>query len=340
MAANGSNVYVAWSEKNASLTFNQIFFTVSHDYGSTFSAPVQLSHTTTENAITPTIAASASNVYVSWTVSLETAKCCSGNGTFVISSNDNGSTWGPVIKMPGSHEENIAASGNNAYYIGCCGLFEYSHDGGKNWHFVAIGNPSKSVHEPWLATSGPYVYVVWETKPTNSTIYGQFSDDYGVSFGHVTLLSGSIRNDWEPQISAAGKMVYVAFHEQSHIGNVQVWMTVSNNNGTSWGTPVSLSGPGDNGFADHIAISGNYAFTIWGARVGVGPVWNAYVGYTTNNGMTWTAPPGIDVSNNTNGVAAPRTDTEDASVGAFGTHAFAAWEQNSTGIFQIWFSSS
>lgn len=331
ITANGSYVYVAWSQTVPSLSgISQIYFSSSSNYGSSFSPAIIVDTNSSASAITPVIAGWGSNVYVAW----------SYNGpSYVRASNNGGATWGTAFDLGAFHEPQLAAWGSNVYFIsdGHGGLsYGVSSNYGVSWTNSTI---STSGAEPWVAASGSNVYLVWEEKHTNGTapIYGMISDDSGTTFGPITVLSGSIINDWEPQITASGNYIYLAFRSLSP---QSAWITMSSNNGTTWSTPVDLSGTGNQvGWPLDVAVSGGHAYTIWGAST-TGTVWNAYTGYTTNSGSTWTPSGGVDLSLNSVGVAAPSTDVASASIMANGAHAFAAWESTQTGNEQIWFAYS
>lgn len=331
ITANGSYVYVAWSQVvPGSNQTGQIYFSASSNYGATFSKAIDVDTNTSVAAITPVIAGWGENVYVAW----------SNNGpSYVRSSNDAGANWGPSYNLGTFHEPQLAAWGSNVYFVsdgsGAISL-GVSHNNGTTWNASSI---VASGAEPWIAAAGPNVYVVWEQKHTNGTapIYGVISDDNGSTFGPIRVLSGSVINDWEPQITASGDNIYLAFR---CLSPQSAWITMSSNNGTSWTAPTDLSGKGKEvGWPLDVAVSGSNAFTIWGSQT-AGSVWNTYTGYTTNGGSSWTSTGGDDISLNSAGVAAPATDIASASIMANGASAYAAWESSQTGSEQIWFSYS
>jgi hypothetical protein len=90
MAASGDNVYVTWWNPEK----RQVMFRVSHDNGKTFDDKINLSNTPTSNSVHSDTAASGDNVYVSFhdnkTRNVD---------TYVRASNDNGATFGPVLRL-------------------------------------------------------------------------------------------------------------------------------------------------------------------------------------------------------------------------------------------------
>ena len=318
ITTNGSNVYVAWSQRTKGDAAPRIYFSYSVNFGATFSKPIAIDVTPAVAAITPVIAGWGNDVYVAW----------SANGlSYVTSSTDNGSSWGQVYQFGGYHEPQLAAWGSNVYFIsdstGSLSLaYAYSNDNGNTWHSSSMGTGGS---EPWIAASGSNVYITYELKSNSGAkVYGWISHDNGVSLGNQLLFSSSIPSGFEPQLYASGTNVYLAIHQVG--AKPQVWMEVSVDSGDSWNNNVSLSGIGNNGWATVISISGQNIFTIWGAQVGATSTWNAYIGYSGDGGNTWTSAPGVDVSNNANGVAAPNTDIASSSIASYGTHGFAAWQ--------------
>ena len=90
---------------------------------------------------------------------------------------DNGATW-PFLDIGSFHEPQLAAWGSNAYFVSDAhgGMaLGITHNSGAT---AAISTVSVSEAEPWITTSGPYVYIAWEQKHTNGTapIYGMVSD--------------------------------------------------------------------------------------------------------------------------------------------------------------------
>jgi hypothetical protein len=326
ITANGTNVYVAWSQTLNKIS--QIYFTVSTNNGITFSAPIILDAAPTTAAITPVLAGWGSNIYVAWSA---------GTHSFERSSNDAGSTWGTVNQLGTGHEPQLATYGNYAYFISDGVSYEYSSDSGSTWTSVNLKTGAAS--EPWIAASGSNVYVAWEQKNTGKTapIYGEISNNNGVTFTAKEILSGSVVNSWEPQLAASGNNVYLSFRSLSP---PSAWITTSSTDGLTWSTPTELSTSGHStGWPLDVAVSGINVFAIYGsATTSGGSVWNAYASYSSDSGTTWSPQPGVDLSGNTAGVAAPATDIASASIMAYGTAGFAAWQSNQTGSNQIYFA--
>ncbi len=94
LSASGNNVYVAsWDKKTGNW---EVFVARSTDNGTTFEDSVNLSNSPKSRSDDAHIFALNDNVYTTW---WETSK----NGTTVPvfrASNDNGATFGPILKLP------------------------------------------------------------------------------------------------------------------------------------------------------------------------------------------------------------------------------------------------
>jgi hypothetical protein len=319
ISANGSNVYIAWAQSVAANNISEIYFASSVDSGNIFATQVL----STADSITPAIASWNSSVYVSWSGGVP-----SNNGTYVRSSTDAGQTFGPAFQLSINNKENaIAAYGTSAYAISDFGYFDYTNDNGNTWKAYQISGGGL---QPTIAAWGDNVYVASQTKNATHffTLEVVSSNDSGTSFGPVFYPAGNVSNDWNPELGAYGSSVYLAFRSAYP---QQTWIVNSADNGSSWGTPVSLSLSDDISGAPSLAVSGTSAYAIFGSSTNSSTnVWDAYVGYTNDSGSTWSTAPGWDVSGNTFGEAAPLTTVASASIAASGGNVYAAWMANET----------
>jgi hypothetical protein len=94
MATSGdNNVYVTWSS-NKTANNDEVMFKASTDAGKTFSDKMNLSNSPNSDSQDVQIAASVSNVYVSWW-----ERNATSNEPILRVSNDNGKTFGEIIKL-------------------------------------------------------------------------------------------------------------------------------------------------------------------------------------------------------------------------------------------------
>ena len=76
-------------------------------------------------------------------------------------------------------------------------------------------------------------------------------------------LSNNTGSSSQPQIAAVGNNVYVTWEDRTP-GNLDILFAASNNNGTSFGTPINLSNNTGGSFEAQIAVSGNNVYVTWG----------------------------------------------------------------------------
>ena len=92
IATSGDNVYIAWwSSKTGN---DEVMFKASTDSGKIFGDKMNLSNSTNSESQDAQIAASDNNVYVTWWERNQTM-----NEPVMKSSNDNGKTFGELIKL-------------------------------------------------------------------------------------------------------------------------------------------------------------------------------------------------------------------------------------------------
>jgi hypothetical protein len=65
------------------------------------------------------------------------------------------------------------------------------------------------------------------------------------------------------QRATSGNNVFVTWHDETPADNIDIFFAVSNNNGTSFGTPINLSNNAGISFFPQIATSGNNVYVTW-----------------------------------------------------------------------------
>jgi hypothetical protein len=94
LAASGNNIYAVWSGNQSGNW--EITFRASSDNGKTFGEKMNLSNDTSDST-DPQIAASGSNVYVTWWNTID--KNTGAKEPVMRVSNDNGKTFGEKIML-------------------------------------------------------------------------------------------------------------------------------------------------------------------------------------------------------------------------------------------------
>ena len=299
IAASGNNVYVTWQDNNPGNA--DIFFAVSNNNGTSFGTPINLSNTAGGSAF-PQIAASGNNVYVTWTESI------SGNfDIFFAVSNNNGTSFGTPINLSNtagaSQQPQIATSGNNVYVTWAETIsgnneifFAASNNNGTSFGTpINVSNNAGSSIVPQIAIAGNNVYVTWQDSIlANNEIFFAASNNNGTSFGTPINLSNNVGFSGFAQIAASGNNVYVTWVDNTP-GNADIFFAVSNNNGTSFGTPINLSNNFGNSIVPQIAASGNNFHVTWQDIITPGN----YDVFVITNAESYGIP--INISNNNPG---------------------------------------
>ena len=269
IAASGNNVYVTWDDDTPGI--EDIFFAVSNNNGVSFGTPINISNST-GGSFLPQIAAVGNNVYVTW------EDTTPGNrDIFFAASNNNGTSFSTPINLSntpgGSEHPQIAASGSNVYVTWEDDLpagdkdifFAVSNNNGVSFGTpINLSNNTGSSFIAQIAAVGNNVYVAWEDNtPGNRDIFFAASNNNGTSFGTPINLSNNTGGSSNPQIAASGSNVYVTWEDNTP-GNLDIFFAASNNNGTSFGTPINLSNDTGGSFEPQIAVSGNNVYVTWG----------------------------------------------------------------------------
>lgn len=330
LSANGTNVYVVWSETLNGSTVAQIMEATSINNGLNFSAPFQITGSSTAS-LTPVIASWGDNVYVAWT---------SGTNSYISCSSNAGASWTNPFQYGSAHEPELAASGSYLYAVSDDSLYVFSN----NCSSYSRG-PYYLGSEPWIWASGPNVYAAGEGKGTTSSITLEVSNDYGVIWNRPIPLSANLSDVWAPMVYARGNSAWIAVHDYPGATTSQVYMYTTTNAGESWSGPVALSQApktgSDTSFPFTIASSdGQNVFVAWSQQISTG-YWQLYTSYSANGGLNWTASPGIDASQNPTGTqGSNNNDLANAAISSYGTSCYATWQLISGTKDQVYFSAS
>ena len=295
IATSGNNVYVTWEDTTPGNL--DIFFAASNNNGVSFGTPINLSNNT-GFSFNPQIAAVGNNVYVTWQ---DSTTAGSNFDIFFASSNNNGVSFGTPINLsnntgPSSNPQ-IAVSGNNVYvtwFDDTPGnrdiFFAVSNNNGVSFGTpINLSNNTGGSSNPQIAASGNNVYVTWHDDTpagSNGDIFFASSNNNGVSFGTPINLSNNTGNSSNPQIAISGNNVYVTWFDDTP-GNRDIFFAVSNNNGTSFGTPINLSN--NTGLSDRpqIAAIGNNVYVTWADDTPAGSNGDIFFAASNNNGTSF-----------------------------------------------------
>ena len=132
---------------------------------------------------------------------------------------------------------------------------------------INISNNTGFSFAQQIVTSGNNVYVTWtDGTPAgkHGDIFFAVSNNSGTSFGTPINLSNNTGVSQLPQIATSDSNVYVTWQDELPAGsNSDIFFAVSNNNGTSFGTPINLSNNSGFSSSPQIAASGRNVYVTW-----------------------------------------------------------------------------
>ena len=150
------------------------------------------------------------------------------------------------------------------------------------------------------------------------------STNNGTSFGTPINISNNTGASYNPEFVAIGSNVYVTWTDNTPTGNFDILFAVSNNNGTSFSTPINLSNnTGDSGVSQ-IAVSGNNVYVTWFDDTPGN--FDIFFAASNNNGTSFSTP--INISNNTG-------DSLFQQMAVSGNNVYVTWHDTTIGDFDI-----
>src|SRR2546427_3677675 len=338
MAVSNNDVYLVWLQP---VTTVDVFFARSTDGGSTFQAPIQISADGTADADTPRIAAYLNHVYISWD-----DQTLGHHQIFFANSTNNGSSFSgptnisnsPVVNA--SSQPQIATYLNNVYLLwtetnttsGNSKIqFTKSINNGTNFSVpIIISSNSGLSTVPQVATYINHVYVAWETDVgLNGDIFFTNSTNFGTSFSSPSNLSKNVALSTNPQIASSKNNLYVVWKDFTP-GTNQIFLQASNNNGTTFGSTINLSGTTGTSDTPQIATSGkSNSYVIWTSDTpGTNQI---FFSKSIDNGTSFSSA--LNLSNDSGSAITPQIALSNNNV-------FAIWADNTPGNDDIFFKAS
>jgi len=210
---SGSNVYVVWNQDTP--PGNDIFFSMSTNYGESFTEPINLSRSE-KVSVNGGIQVSGDNVYMVWEETTEAT-----SDIFFAKSIDNGKTFGIPVNLSNSkgysfltRDTKMVASDDNLYLVWIDAdqddygvFFVKSTDAGETFSQPIKLSSSGQVRFAQIAVHDQNIFVIWHEYITeNSDIFLRQSIDGGATFGSIDNLSN---DDLESVLSVLGPQITV-----------------------------------------------------------------------------------------------------------------------------------
>ncbi len=267
IATDGDVVHVVWYDDRDTNT--EIYYKRSTDGGTSWSADVRLSHTTT-SSMNPCIAVLGLNVHVVWQDGRD-------GEIYYKQSTDGGLTWGADIRLTNNSSPSsfpsLAVSAAALQLVwsddrsGGIGEIYYkrSTNGGLNWESdVRLTNDPGVSSYPSVAVSGTYVHVVWsDDRSGTPQIFYKRSSDEGVTWEpDVQLTNNPGFSSSFPCISASDSVVHVVWYDNRD-GNFEIYYKRSSDAGTNWGVEKRFTQNPAVSYNPSISASDSNAVIIW-----------------------------------------------------------------------------
>jgi hypothetical protein len=322
IAGAGSNVYVVWTDDIAPP--QDVFFTRSTDSGVSFSPVINLSNTAQFESFVK-VAASGSNVYVTWATS----------EIFLRRSTDNGLNFDPVINLSNTPAINsgaldLAVSGSKVFVVYAEEsriAFTGSTDSGANFDPAVSVSGAGISSQPDMALSGSNVYVVWGTNP-GFDIFSARSTNGGANFGCAINLSNNAGDSLSPQLAVSGSSVYVVWQDDTP-GNREIFFKRNVDTFPSFCDVNNLSINAGGSTLPQTAVSGANVYVVWQDNT----LGNNEIFFmkSTNNGATFDLF--INLSNNAGSSINPQ-------IAVSGSKVYVVWQDTTPGNSDVFFRRS
>jgi hypothetical protein len=349
ISTSNNNIYVVWQESmpGSGIRNYDILFKRSIDNGSSFSQEINLSNNTGFSEH-PQISSVTENVHVIW------ADDTNGNKqVYFRASNDNGNTFGEVIKLSrnnssSSFNQDIATYDNNVYAVwlekSVSGpyrvMLAVSEDGGNSFHGpVSLSENASAQSYPKISAFNDHVYVAWNVEDLSSaktgTTDGVFfvsSSDDGLTFGNVSKLNTEEDGFGKPQVAAGyNNTVYVVWGGSSDNQVSSIYLVKSDNNGRSFSDIKKIEetelGKINNPLNVEIVVDEiNRLFIAWQDRVGIVEKEDILSTISLDGGESFESA--TNISNNADTSECP-------SIAVNGDNVYITWEDLTPGNHEV-----
>ena len=177
-------------------------------------------------------------------------------------------------------------------------FFRVSDDNGQTFApFTDLSNNDGFSAGQQMIVSGKNVYVVWEDNSDNagnSDIFFRVSDDNGQTFAPFKNLSNNTGFTFK-QMIVSGNNVYVVWEGASNDSDLDIFFTVSNDNGQTFAFTDLSNNAGDSDSQEMI-VSGNNVYVVWEDNSGNAGNSDIFFRVSDDNGQTFA--PFKNLSNN------------------------------------------
>lgn len=252
IAAEGSHLFIVWTERNEENGYSSAFFTMSADGGVSFGKPLMLNTPESRTNIA-LVAASDTNIYAIWDEDV----AAQNSEIFLTRSSNGGVSFAKPVNLSNSlsvsRGQQIVVDNNNIYvvwYEENDGIFlAHSSDYGESFDLRRLTPEGTNALDPRIAVSTPMLYVTWsQLDLPNNLVLGSYSKTGHAStvvLGHSSPGTHDVISDsssayivWDDLLDS-GKLKIAKVIAQDSVQTGRVTITANVTNPTELSLAVS-----------------------------------------------------------------------------------------------------
>jgi len=296
------------------------FFVKSIDGGQNFQAPIILD-TSSIVVRSPKLSVSGNFVYTVWeqpgttTTQAFFARSVDGGDSFLTPIDLSNTPFPRLVKPNVASSQNFVFAVWNGETTGLVKnlFFTKSDDNGANFSAPEILRTNidvlKSIE---IIATGNTVHLLWQE---SNEIFYMNSNDNGENFNTPINLSSTVALSSQQILLVSNNKVYAVWAEGSGGTNINVFFSVSIDNGQNFSTPLDITMNTNASVATDLAVFGNNVYILYFDRI---PVQSALLAVSNDNGQTF---PNLKIlSNEIDTIFSP-------TLSANGNNIFVTWLQ-------------
>ena len=332
IVTDGTTITTTWQQYDGA--DYRVHASSSTDGGATWSTPSIVSEAG-EDAYNPQVATDGTRITLTWQrydVSLITRIQTS-------SSIDGGVNWSPPVTVSdtggGEYRPQVVTDGTTITiaWRGYDGMYDViqtssSINGGTTWSLpVNLSDTGEDADDPQVVTDGTTITTTWQRSDgSNDRIQASSSINGGTTWSTPVTLSGVGQDALDPQVATDGTTITTTWNIYDG-SNDRIQASSSINDGTTWSTPVTLSG-GD-AYEPQVVTDGTTITITWSRYDGTTE--GIQAASSADGGITWSTP--VDLSDASWNATEPQVATD-------GTTITITWQLDEGSIDRIQASSS
>ena len=164
-----------------------------------------------------------------------------------------------------------------------------SVDSGATWSSpVTVSVPGRYSESPELFADGTTVMAVWSGAEVDAfRVQFSSSTDGGLTWTSPTTVSAG-QWDADPEIVVDGTKIIVAWQNFNLVGPHRIYTTSSSDGGSTWRSPIPVSGDGQNAYSPQLVTAGSTITVAWSRSDGA--YYRVQASSSVNGGASWSEP--------------------------------------------------